>query len=107
MSAEPNKVHREKRGFLEFLAVNAELSSDVLGGDFRIELRGRSTLFMQGCKRILKYSPNEMIMSARGSAVIIEGERLVCSTYHGGTVTVEGNILAVRFDLPHVEEKKR
>ena len=107
MSAKTNKVHKEKRGFLEFLAVKAELPSDVLGSDFRVELRGRNTLFMQGCKRILKYSPNEMIMSARGFAVIIEGERLVCSTYHGGTVTVEGNILAVRFDQPHSEEKKR
>ena len=48
-----------------------------------------------------------MIMSARGFAVVIEGERLICSTYHGGTVTVEGNILAVRFDLPDGEEKKR
>ena len=69
MSAEPNKVHKEKRGFLEFLAVKAELPSDVLGSDFRIELRGRNTLFMQGCRRILKYSPDEMIMSARGFAV--------------------------------------
>ncbi|MBR3686434.1 MAG: YabP/YqfC family sporulation protein [Clostridia bacterium] len=107
MSAEQNKGHKEKRGFLELLAVKAELPSDVLGSDFRVELRGRNTLFMQGCRRILKYSPDEMIMSARGFAVVIEGERLICSTYHGGTVTVEGNILAVRFDLPHDEEKNK
>ena len=107
MSAEPNKVHKDKRGFLELLAVKAELPSDVLGGDFHIELRGRNTLFMQGCRRILKYSPEEMIMSAHGFDVVIGGERLICSTYHGGTVTVEGNVLSVRFTLPHSEEKKK
>lgn len=107
MSAEPNKVQKDKRGFLEFLAVKAELPSDLLGGDLRIEIRGRNTLFMQGCRRILKYSPEEMIMSARGFDVIIDGERLICSTYHSGTVTVEGNVLAVRFAPPHVEERSK
>lgn len=107
MSAEPNKVQKDKRGFLELLAVKAELPNDVLGSDLRIELRGRHTLFMQGCRRILKYSPNEMIMSARGFDVVIEGERLICSTYHSGTVTVEGNVLSVRFAPPCQEERNR
>ena len=97
MSAEENKIHKEKRGFLELLASKAELPSDVLGNGVRIELRGRNTLFMQGCRRILKYSPSEMIMSARKEDVIIEGERLICSTYHAGTVTIEGEILSLRF----------
>lgn len=107
MSAEPNKVHKEKRGFLEFLAVKAELPSDVLGSDFRIELRGRNTLFMQGCRRILKYSPNEMIMSAHGFTVVIKGERLICSAYHSSTVTVEGNILSINFEESNSEENRR
>ena len=92
MSNEIKKTEREKRGFIEYLATKAELPSDALTGEFRIELRGRNTLFMQGCRRILKYSPEEMIMASKSFEVSIKGQRLVCSAYCGGAVTVDGAI---------------
>ncbi|MBQ8408959.1 MAG: YabP/YqfC family sporulation protein [Clostridia bacterium] len=98
MSREVNKKESEKRGILELLAVKTELPSDMLAGEFRIELRGRNTLFMQGCRRILKYSPEQMVMAAKGFTVSITGRRLICSTYHDGTVTVDGYISGVNFD---------
>lgn len=97
MSKEANKKTREKRGIVEYLALKTELPADALTGDFRIELRGRNTLFMQGCRRIVKYSPEEMIMAAKGFEVSIKGQRLICSTYHDGTVTVDGYINSVEF----------
>lgn len=92
MSNDENKKNKEKRGLIEFLALKTELPADALTGDFRIEIRGRNTLFMQGCRRILKYSPEEMIMAAKGFEVSIRGRRLVCTTYHDGTVTLDGAI---------------
>lgn len=92
MSKDTNKKTRERRGIVEYLALKAELPSDLLSGDFRIEIRGRNTLFMQGCRRIIKYSPEEMIMAAKGFDVSIRGRRLICTTYHDGTVTVDGCI---------------
>lgn len=90
MNKSNHNSSREGRGFLEYLAVKAALPSDVVAKDFRMEMRGRHTLFLHGCRRILKYSPQEMVMEAKGITVCVTGERLVCSTFHDGTVTVDG-----------------
>ena len=94
------KNNTEKRcgGIIEYLSIKAELPSDVLSGEMRIELRGRNTLFVHGCKRIIKYSAEEMILGMKNTELHIAGERLICTTYHSGVVTVEGFIKKISFD---------
>lgn len=87
----------KKGGLRELLAVKAELPSDLLFGKFRVEIRGRNQVFVGGCKRIVKYSTEEMILSAGEFAVSITGERLVCSTYLSGTVSIDGYVTGVNF----------
>ncbi len=99
-----NKNNKDKVGLLELLATKASIPSDSLAGEARIELRGRNTLFMQGCRRILKYSPDEMIMAAKGFSVSVKGERLICSTYHDGAVSIDGMIASI--DLDAENERK-
>ena len=88
----------EKKGFIEFLAMKTELPVDALSGDFRMELRGRGELYLHGCRRILKYSTDEMILAAKGFSVSIKGSRLVCSAYYSGTVCIEGVIEGFEID---------
>ena len=97
MSNEKNKNSGDRRGFMEYLAIKTELPSDLLSGELRIEIRGRNTLLLHGCRRILKYSPEEMIMAVKGDRVSVRGRRLVCTTYHGGTVTLDGVVESVIF----------
>ena len=104
MSKENNKNSGERRGFVELLTQKTALPSDLIAGDFCLEIRGRGTLFMRGCRRILKYSPEEMIMAAKGFDVDIKGRRLVCTSYHDGTVTIDGMIVSV--ELVGGEEEK-
>lgn len=92
-----SKEKKKRRGLVEYLSVKAELPSDALVGETRIELRGRSCLFIQGCRRILKYSPCHMILEVKGDCVSVKGERLVCTSYHAGTVSVEGLICSLCF----------
>ena len=94
------KTNTEKRrgGIVEYLSVKAELPSDVLSGEMRIELRGRNTLFVHGCKRIIKYSAEEMILGMKSTALHVAGDRLICTTYHSGVVTVEGFVKKISFD---------
>ncbi len=92
-----SKEKESRRTLVEYLSVKAELSSDALVGEARIELRGRNLLFIQGCRRILKYSPRHMILEVKGDRVSVKGERLVCTSYHGGTVSVEGLVSFVGF----------
>lgn len=98
MNQNQNKNKQRKNRFFEYLTEKAELPADLLAGEFRIELRGRNTVFLHGCRRILKYSQNEMIMAAKGFSVSIRGDRLVCSAYHDGTVSIDGYICGVEFD---------
>ncbi len=97
MKKDENKRVEGKRGLVEFLAVKASLPSDILSGELRIEIRGRNTLYLQGCRRIMTYSPTEMVLLAKSCIIKVAGERLVCSSYHDGTVTVEGLIDGVQF----------
>ena len=92
MNKDSNKNSGERRGVLELLAQKTQLPVDALSGEFRIELWGRNLLFMQGCRRILKYSPEEMVLQAKGFEVSVKGRRLVCTTYHDGAITLDGVI---------------
>lgn len=92
-----SREKENKRGLIEYLSVKAELPSDILSGEARIELRGRNCLFVWGCRRILKYSQKHMILEMKGDRVSVRGERLVCTSYHSGTVSVEGLIRSVSF----------
>ncbi len=87
----------DKRGLVEYLSVKAELPSDALAGEARIEIRGKNLLFVNGCRRILKYSPELIILSVKNDSVHIMGERLICTSYHAGAVSIEGCIFGVSF----------
>lgn len=91
MSNESSR-NKEKRGLFEYLTEKTELPSDLLAGGFRLELRGRNQLYMHGCRRILKYSAEEMALSAKGFSVSVKGKRLICSAFYGSTVCIEGVI---------------
>lgn len=88
----------KKASIIEFLSVKASLPSDALAGDFRLEIRGRNSVIVCGCKRIQKYSPVEIILSAKDFDVAIVGERLTCTAYHEGAICVEGYVTKVKFD---------
>ena len=89
-------------GIKDFIEEKTALPSDILEGEFSVEIRERRTLYMRGCRRITKYSPDEMIMAAKGFEVRIRGEGLICTSYNCGAVTVEGDIYGV--DLANWED---
>ena len=87
----------DKRGLLELLAVRGELSPDSLAGEARIELRGKNQLFVGGCRRIITYSPTLIVLAVKGDALSVKGKRLICTSYYGGTVSIEGEIRSISF----------
>ena len=100
-----NKIDK-KASIIEFLSVKASLPSDALAGDFRLEIRGRNSVIVCGCRRIQKYTPTEIVLSAKDFDVAIIGERLVCTAYHEGAICLEGYIVGVKFDLEDIEGGK-
>ena len=68
------------------------LPSDALLGEVRVEIRGRELLLVNGCRRILEYSPTKISIAAKGFCITVEGADMICTSYHCGAVTVEGRI---------------
>ncbi len=87
----------EKRGFFEYLAVRADADGDSIAGDVYIEMRGKNSLLVKGCKRILGYSPEAVMLEIKKDKLRVKGKRLVCTSFHGGSVSVEGVIDSLAF----------
>ncbi len=87
---------KSARPLSEWLSVCLDIPSDVTDG-MRIDLRGRHTLTVHGCRRILDFSPSEIRLSLSGTTLCIQGERLICSSYLAGAVGVEGCISGLFF----------
>ncbi len=87
-----SKNHTEKHTFSALVASKLRLPGDLLPDEFRVEMRGTRLLYIYGCRRILKYSRDEMIVAAKAFAVTVSGTDLTCSFFYGGTVAIEGII---------------
>ncbi len=92
-----SRQKEDKRGFMELISLKTELESDALIGEVRVELRGRNSMFVGGCRRIITYSPCLIVLAVKGDKISIKGERLVCTSYHSGTVSIDGQISSVSF----------
>lgn len=95
MNNDNMKKKKRHGGFVKFIEEKTALPSDAFARDSSIEIRERRELCMRGCRRIIKYSPREMIMAGKGFEVRIRGVGLVCTSYNYGAITVEGEILGV------------
>lgn len=82
----------------EWLAVKLDIPPDILEGGMRVELRGRQSLLVHGCRRIIEYSPTGLRLQMKGCILCVTGERLVCHSYLAGAVGVEGRIDGVCFE---------
>ncbi len=94
----------DRRSPAEWLAVKLDFPPDVWAGGMRLELRGRHALTVHGCRKILSYAPDEIILGLKGCVLSVRGARLICSSYLAGAVCIDGRVDALTFDDSHPEE---
>lgn len=87
-----------KEGWAEWLIKRLDMPPDVLCGGMRVELRGRESLLVEGCRKILTYTPTLVRLRLSRCVLVIEGERLLCHSYLAGAVGLEGKVCALRFE---------
>jgi len=87
----------EKRPLSERLGTFLDVPADLLCGGCYMELRGRNDLRLQGCRSILVYSDTEIVFRLRRGVVRVRGRRLVCTSYHAGSVAINGRIDGIEF----------
>ena len=59
--------------------------------------RGQTTVTVYGCRRILLYTPTRICVLSGRYPLAIFGEKLICSAFCGGAVTVQGKIQGVEY----------
>jgi sporulation protein YqfC len=86
-----------KKTFSEKLSATLDIPSDIFDGGCYFELRGRNDIMVRGCRKILKYTPTNIILQMKSSAFSICGDRLVCMSYYVGAVGIKGRIDRMEF----------
>ena len=77
--------------------MRARYGAAAMTGKDTVVLCGQRRATVYGCRRILFYSPREIRLLVGKVALSVQGERLYCSAFTAGTVTVEGLILGVSY----------
>ena len=95
--AEKRKKDTEKRGLSEWLAVKLDIPADITEGGLRLDMRGRHTLTVHGCRKILDFNPDEVRLAVKDCVLTVKGKRLICTAYLAGAVGVEGYICGIAF----------
>ena len=94
-------MHRRKKGdkmsAVEWLEKKFDISPDLVSS-IRIEIRGQNRLLLEGCRKILKYSEQEMLLDLGKVRLRVCGRRLWCTSFISGALGVGGEILSVSFE---------
>ena len=77
--------------------MKARYASDAMPTRDTVVLCGQRSVTVYSCQKILFYSPCEIRLLVAKRALSVLGERLYCSSFTGGTVTVEGKITEVSY----------
>ena len=91
------KTKNKEMGIFERLKSIADIPGEV-GNGFSLHMRGEREIYVSGCRRILEYSREKIVLSIKGFSLIILGADLVCSSYFDRSVGIDGKIDAISVD---------
>lgn len=80
-----------KKRLLRFV----DLPEDAFGGS-HIEIVSDSIVKVNGCRRIIDYSSDKIVMSMKEYELTVTGRGLTLSSYGENTAAVSGQIVSVR-----------
>ena len=86
------------RSLADWLVRGLDLPPEMLQGGMRVEVRGRDALMVEGCRKILAYTPDEVKLQMAGCLLVIEGEGMLCHSYLSGAVGLEGRVCCIRYE---------
>lgn len=93
----------DRRRLPEWLAVKLDIPADLMAEGLRLDMRGRHTLVVHGCRRILDFTPCTVRLAVKDATLTVSGRRLVCTAYLAGAVGIEGYLCGISFCDGEVE----
>ena len=97
---EKRRKRSQKSGDLrlkERLCGALDIAPNAFPNTGSIELRGRSSLCIRDGGRILEYTPERIAVKLPKGSIAVMGRGLCCTTYHKGSVRVDGKIDTLSF----------
>ena len=89
---------RPKKLFLSRLREGLDLPREMLVGGFSLSMFSAGELCVCGCRRILEYGEGEIRLLVGKRRLCIEGQGLLCASFSPKSMTVTGEIRALRFE---------
>lgn len=90
-----SKIARAGAGIVGKLSAKFDIPADVLPGGWRAELLSGREISVNGCRRILLYTENEIKLLLPGCIMTVRGEGLAFICYGEKSVSIGGSIAAV------------
>lgn len=90
-----NKDNCRKNGhrtFKEKLGEGFDIPPDLLCGGCRVEIRGRGEAVIEGCRKVVTFTPDIIRLAMSDFNIVIEGERLNCLSFCEGSLVIGGRI---------------
>ena len=91
------KRKNKEKGIFDRLKSIADIPGEV-GSGFSLNMRGDREIYVSGCRRILEYSRERIVLSIKEFCLIVCGENLICSSYFERSVGIEGRIDSLLID---------
>ena len=88
----------KKVGFLTRFGAKLDIPREALPGSFGMTLSGQHELVVRGCKKILSYGKESIVLALGKTALEIRGEELFCAAFGARCVTVTGRIVSLTFE---------
>lgn len=88
---------RKRGGMIERICRLADLPREALPGGFGATLSGQNELTVRGCRRILRFTPEEVRLWLPSAVLTVTGKGLLLTGFGGGSVTVTGEIDGIFF----------
>lgn len=76
------------------LSEKLELPEDSLGVTYRLQLIG-NTVILTGCRKLLKYKSEEIVVLTKEATISFSGCHLKCVYFFEGTIELCGEISAI------------
>lgn len=89
---------RRGRDFMDALSEKLDIPREALPHGFALALSGERELTVWGCRHILSYSAEEILLSLGARRLRVSGEGLLCAAFGAGAVTVTGEILTLSLE---------
>ena len=89
-------MRKEKHLFAR-MREKLDIPCEILPGGFGVIFSGNREMTVSGCRRILTYSEEEILLSLGKVQALVRGKGLLCTVFNAGSITLCGEIRSLSF----------